>query len=231
MCVDARYLLALLLMLQVAHAACRQVPQSVDQILTGQASTRLRQFASACIGTTGSAQHKLALGQQCSAPFPGLRATPWWPTEAFGWAAELECGSSVIAEELDAFEQFSEGSDDLWVESVTSLCPDTAGFARLVLHEDGEALARVGCPSPVSGSWAHVLNQRGMFTYSGLTPSQVEALRVRHHIYMPADGRICMAALTQAACSQLAAAMKEVMAIESANTVSTPAPATKRPRC
>ena len=41
--------------------------------------------------------------------------------------------------------------------------------------------------------------------------SQVAALRKQHHIYMPMDGRLCMAALTQESCTVLAAAIKDVL--------------------
>ena len=40
-----------------------------------------------------------------------------------------------------------------------------------------------------------VLKQRGMFSYSGLTASQVDALRDDHAIYALSTGRICVAAL------------------------------------
>ena len=76
------------------------------------------------------------------------------------------------------------------------------------------ALARIVCPPPTGTSltsWRHVTEQRGMFTYTGLTPTQVEALRVKHHIYMPADGRISMASLTVASCDVLAAAIRDVL--------------------
>ena len=77
-----------------------------------------------------------------------------------------------------------------------------------------EALATVGCPPPhgtALTSWSHVLSQRGMFTYTGLTSRQVDALRERFHIYMPQDGRISMASLTTSSCVILAAAIKEVL--------------------
>ena len=54
-----------------------------------------------------------------------------------------------------------------------------------------------------------------MFTYTGLAPAHVAALRERHHIYLPSDGRISMAGLTRASCVQLAAAIKEVLVSES----------------
>ena len=42
-----------------------------------------------------------------------------------------------------------------------------------------------------------VARQRGMFSYSGLSPEQVERLRVEFGIYAVGTGRICVAALNQ----------------------------------
>ena len=55
------------------------------------------------------------------------------------------------------------------------------------------------------------LNQVGMFTLTGLTKGQVEYLQKEHHVYMPADGRICVAALHKEACAPLARAMKDAI--------------------
>lgn len=82
---------------------------------------------------------------------------------------------------------------------------------RTSLHA---ALERVRCPPPPGTrltSWSHVLEQRGMFTYSGLTAAHVKLLREKHHIYMPTDGRISMASLTTSSCDVLAAAIKDVL--------------------
>ena len=113
---------------------------------------------------------------------------------------------------------------------------------RRALHA---ALERVESPPPGGArDWRRVLEQRGMFTYTGLSCkqarvaasprpplppcaaraprssstatqppplSQVAALREQHHIYMPMDGRLCMAALTQESCTVLAAAIKDVL--------------------
>lgn len=68
-----------------------------------------------------------------------------------------------------------------------------------------------GCTSDGTTPWPHVLSQRGMFTYSGLTAEHAEALRARHHVYLPSDGRICMAALTHETCDRVAAAIKDVL--------------------
>ena len=40
-----------------------------------------------------------------------------------------------------------------------------------------------------------VVQQRGMFSYSGLTKDQVTKLRTDHSIYAIDSGRICIAAL------------------------------------
>lgn len=47
----------------------------------------------------------------------------------------------------------------------------------------------------VKTDFSFVLRQRGMFSYSGLTPAQVERLRDEFGIYALASGRICVAAL------------------------------------
>jgi aspartate aminotransferase len=44
-------------------------------------------------------------------------------------------------------------------------------------------------------SWQHVLDQIGMFAYTGLTKEMVEELRSKHAIYMTADGRISICGL------------------------------------
>jgi aromatic-amino-acid transaminase len=45
--------------------------------------------------------------------------------------------------------------------------------------------------------FSFVLQQRGMFSYSGLTAAQVERLRTEYGIYALTSGRICVAALNQ----------------------------------
>jgi len=54
-----------------------------------------------------------------------------------------------------------------------------------------EGLARRG----VSRDFSFVRRQRGMFSYSGLSSSQVDRLREQHAIYAVGTGRICVAAM------------------------------------
>ena len=49
----------------------------------------------------------------------------------------------------------------------------------------------------VSRDFSFIESQRGMFSYSGLTAEQVEALRADHGIYAVSSGRICVAALNE----------------------------------
>lgn len=44
----------------------------------------------------------------------------------------------------------------------------------------------------VKGTWDHITNQIGMFSFTGLTPEQVEILINKHHIYLLKSGRISM---------------------------------------
>lgn len=46
------------------------------------------------------------------------------------------------------------------------------------------------------GNWDHIVSQIGMFSYTGLTPRQVDYLRVEYHIYMLQSGRVNMCGLT-----------------------------------
>ncbi|AOB31791.1 aromatic amino acid aminotransferase [Bordetella sp. H567] len=60
--------------------------------------------------------------------------------------------------------------------------------------------------------FSFVLQQRGMFSYSGLTSAQVDRLRDEHGIYAVSSGRICVAALNSqnidAAAKGIAAVLK-----------------------
>jgi aromatic-amino-acid transaminase len=45
--------------------------------------------------------------------------------------------------------------------------------------------------------FGYFLTQRGMFSYTGLTPEQVDALRERHAVYLVRSGRLCVAGLNR----------------------------------
>ncbi|KAK7467029.1 Aspartate aminotransferase, cytoplasmic [Stygiomarasmius scandens] len=47
------------------------------------------------------------------------------------------------------------------------------------------------------GNWDHIVNQIGMFSFTGITPQQSQALVEKAHIYMTANGRISMTGLNR----------------------------------
>jgi aspartate/tyrosine/aromatic aminotransferase len=75
-----------------------------------------------------------------------------------------------------------------WVDEVAAMRNRIHGMRKLVV----DTLREHGVP----GDWDFMTRQRGMFSYSGLTPSQVDELRARHSIYIVRSGRINVAGIT-----------------------------------
>ncbi|CAF0928806.1 unnamed protein product [Rotaria sp. Silwood1] len=48
----------------------------------------------------------------------------------------------------------------------------------------------------IPGTWEHIIQQTGMFAYTGLNPRQCQALIQQHHVYVMSDGRINVCAIT-----------------------------------
>ena len=59
--------------------------------------------------------------------------------------------------------------------------------------------------------FSFILQQRGMFSYSGLTKEQVARLRAEFSIYAIDTGRICVAALTTKSIDYAADAIAKVI--------------------
>ena len=68
------------------------------------------------------------------------------------------------------------------------------------LHEKG-----------VTQDFSFIANQRGMFSFSGLTPDQVKALRERYAIYIVGSGRISVAGMTEGNMEYLCSAIADVL--------------------
>jgi aspartate aminotransferase len=62
------------------------------------------------------------------------------------------------------------------------------------------------------GSWDHIVQQAGMFSYTGLSPRQCDVLINKYHIYVMKDGRINMCALTTKNADYVAQSIHEVVA-------------------
>lgn len=70
-----------------------------------------------------------------------------------------------------------------------------------------ETLAAKGAP----GDYSFISRQNGMFSFSGLTRQQVEALRERYGIYIVGSGRINVAGMTSANMDRLCTAIAAVV--------------------
>jgi aspartate/tyrosine/aromatic aminotransferase len=75
---------------------------------------------------------------------------------------------------------------------------------RRVLYEE---LLRLKVP----GTWEHIINQIGMFSYTGLNAKQCECLIDKHHIYLIKNGRISMAGVTTKNVKYLANAIEDAV--------------------
>jgi aspartate/tyrosine/aromatic aminotransferase len=60
------------------------------------------------------------------------------------------------------------------------------------------------------GDWSHITTQIGMFSFTGLSVKQSEAMVSKHHVYMTKNGRISVAGLTVKNCAYVANAIKDV---------------------
>ncbi|XP_067008255.2 aspartate aminotransferase, cytoplasmic [Anabrus simplex] len=70
-----------------------------------------------------------------------------------------------------------------------------------------ERLEKLSTP----GSWEHITQQIGMFSFTGLTPHQVEFMVKERHIYMLKNGRINMCALNSRNLDYVAQAMHDAI--------------------
>lgn len=71
-------------------------------------------------------------------------------------------------------------------------------------------LEKSGCP----GDWSHITSQIGMFSYTGLTPTQCDNMINKWHCYMLRNGRISMSGINTKNVEYVARAIKD--SVESA---------------
>ncbi|KEY70216.1 hypothetical protein S7711_03433 [Stachybotrys chartarum IBT 7711] len=106
-------------------------------------------------------------------------------------------GSTIVRTILE-----SESLTKEWLDDLQHISGRIRSM-RLALHDE---LCRLGTP----GSWRHIIDQIGMFSYTGLSPSEVEVLRTRFHIYMLSSGRISVAGLNSKNVKYVGAAIHAV---------------------
>lgn len=90
-----------------------------------------------------------------------------------------------------------------WENEVAGMRDRINGMRHLfveTLHEKG-----------VDRDFSFIARQRGMFSFSGLSPEQVKALRERYAIYIVGSGRISVAGMTESNMDYLCTAIAEVL--------------------
>lgn len=113
------------------------------------------------------------------------------------WSTPPAHGAAVVTSILADAELNS-----LWVSELNAMRQRVASLrAGLV-----EALLPYG----LSERFAHIAQQRGMFSYTGLSPAQVQRLRDEFSVYMVGSGRANMAGLDANRLDQLASAIARV---------------------
>jgi aspartate/tyrosine/aromatic aminotransferase len=91
----------------------------------------------------------------------------------------------------------------LWAQEVGAMRNRINGMRELLV----KTLKAKGLP----GDYSFITRQRGMFSFSGLTPQQVEALKQKYAIYIVGSGRINVAGITEDNVEPLCEAIADVV--------------------
>ncbi|KAF3480409.1 putative Aspartate aminotransferase [Arthroderma uncinatum] len=91
---------------------------------------------------------------------------------------------------------------EMWKEDLVTMSSRIKSMRRALYDE----LQKLQTP----GTWEHIINQIGMFSYTGLTKEQVGLLR-EYHIYMLDSGRISIAGLNTSNLKYVADAIDAVV--------------------
>lgn len=89
----------------------------------------------------------------------------------------------------------------LWKRELAAMASRIMDMRKALFAE----LKAVGAP----GTWDHIVNQIGMFSFTGLNKAQCENMTRKWHVYMTMDGRISMAGLSDSRARYLSEAIKD----------------------
>lgn len=90
-----------------------------------------------------------------------------------------------------------------WEENLTEM----SGRIKSMRNALRSKLEELGTP----GTWNHITDQIGMFSFTGLSEKQVLRLRDEYHVYMTKNGRISMAGLNTKNVDYFARAVDQVV--------------------
>ncbi|KAK7208321.1 pyridoxal phosphate-dependent transferase [Myxozyma melibiosi] len=107
-------------------------------------------------------------------------------------------GARIVARVLNDPALFKE-----WTEDLKTM----AGRIQVMRKVLYDKLIELKTP----GSWNHIIDQIGMFSFTGLTPAQVAKITKDFHVYLTANGRISMAGLNSKNVEYFAKAVDSVV--------------------
>lgn len=105
-------------------------------------------------------------------------------------------GARIVAEVVNQESMFDE-----WKAEMEMMSGRIMGV-RKQLHDE------LGVLYPEK-DWGFILSQIGMFSFTGMTPEQVENMTNKWHVYMTKDGRISLAGLSSGKTKYLAEAIND----------------------
>ncbi|KAL3132881.1 L-asparaginase 1 [Trebouxia sp. C0009 RCD-2024] len=105
-------------------------------------------------------------------------------------------GARIVAEVVGNEDMFTE-----WKQEMEGM----AGRIKTVRQVLRDHLEKINPDK----DWSFITSQIGMFSFTGLTPPQVENMTNKHHVYMTKDGRISLAGLNKAKSEYLAKAIDD----------------------
>lgn len=107
-------------------------------------------------------------------------------------------GARIVSTVLNSPELFAE-----WEENLRTMS------GRIITMRDVLKAKLEELETP--GSWNHITEQIGMFSFTGLSEAQVMKLREEAHVYMTKNGRISMAGLNDSNVEYFAKAVDKVV--------------------
>jgi aspartate/tyrosine/aromatic aminotransferase len=88
-----------------------------------------------------------------------------------------------------------------WIQEIKTMSGRILEMRELLKSK----LLALGTP----GTWNHITDQIGMFSYTGLTPAQCEVMKSKHSIFLLTSGRISMAGINSNNVDKLARAIDD----------------------
>ncbi|KAJ5887475.1 Aspartate aminotransferase cytoplasmic [Penicillium taxi] len=107
-------------------------------------------------------------------------------------------GTSIVKKILTNDDLVAEWHEDLRAMSSRIKAMRTALYNELVRLE-------------TPGTWEHIIEQNGMFSYTGLTPKQIYLLKEKYHIYLIKSGRASISGLSSKNVLYVARSIDEVV--------------------